>query len=78
MKEILLDFTAIKIDDVIYEVGDLVNFRSDFQNGTAFIEKMTTSGVVLRGEMVWSRWEQPMEPGNCIMGSYDLIKGKAL
>jgi hypothetical protein len=49
------------------EAGQLVRFKSEYQRGTATIDKIEGGQVWLRGVNVVSKWGQAMVEGNSIV-----------
>lgn len=77
MAQPTLTQTGVVMGGVLYSVGDLVQFESDYQRGAATIKEFyDRTGVVLTGVDVVSIWNQPMVPGNSIMGHVSMIKEK--
>jgi len=68
---------AVIANDQMYKVGDVVKFKSSYQQGTAKIESMAAGEVTLVGVDVTSKWGDKMESGNCIMGPIGIITGVA-
>lgn len=73
----LSQIAVIDTKGIMYQVGDLVTFKSGFQHGTATVEAFNRDKVTLKGVDVVSKWGQKMVSGNAIMGHISLITGKA-